>query len=439
VDETTKRAHDEKVPNLRGFKDLKEFVHSIAKPRPIIILITAGPAVDMTIDKLKTVLEPGDIIIDGGNEWFLNTERRQKDALESKLLYMGMGVSGGEEGARHGPSLMPGGAREAYDRVEPILKKVAAQVVPDGACVTYIGPGGSGNYVKMVHNGIEYGDMQLIAESYDLLHNVGRLSCPELAETFEAWNKAELQSFLIEITAQIFHKKEPDGKSFTVDHIKDKTGFKGTGSMTVKEAVEQFVASPVIAAALDARFISGLLEERIAASRILVGPTSSSSSGSTVDKPALVRDMADALYCAKICSYAQGLNIIRAAAKKYSWPLHMGEIARIWKGGCIIRAIFLDRIKNAYARNPDLPNLLVDPDFSREINAKQGALRRIVILGLQSGVTLPAFSAALAYFDSYRRPRLPANLTQAQRDFFGAHTYERLDKAGVFHTEWAKP
>jgi len=278
----------------------------------------------------------------------------------------------------------------------------------------------------------------LIAETYDLLHTVGRLTYPELAETFEAWNKAELQSFLIEITAQIFRKREPDGKSYTVEHIKDKTGFKGTGSMTVKEAVEQFVASPVIAAALDARFISGLLEERLAASRILVGPTSSTSSGS-VDKAALVRDMADALYCAKICSYAQGLNIIRAAAKKYGWTLHLGEIARIWKGGCIIRAIFLDRIKNAYARNAELPNLLVDPDFAREINAKQGALRRVVIMGLNSGVTLPAFSAALAYFDSYRRPRLPANLTQGQRDFFGAHTYERLDKPGVFHTEWAKP
>jgi len=329
---------------------------------------------------------------------------------------------------------MPGGPREAYKVIEPIATKIAAQV-DDGPCVTYIGENGAGNFVKMVHNGIEYGDMQLIAETYDLLKNVGGLTPPELASTFDAWNRGELQSFLIEITAQIFRKTEPDGKTYTVDFIKDKTGFKGTGSMTVKEAVEQFVASPTIAASLDARFLSGLLEERAAASRILTGPTSSPAH---VDKAQLIQDTRDALYCAKICSYAQGLNIIRAAAKKKGWPLNLGEIARIWKGGCIIRAAFLDRIKGAYARNPDLANLLVDPEFAAEINGKQAALRRVVILGLSAGVTLPSFSASIAYFDSYRRPRLPANLTQAQRDFFGAHTYERLDKAGPFHTEWAK-
>jgi len=291
--------------------------------------------------------------------------------------------------------------------------------------------------VKMVHNGIEYGDMQLIAETYDLLKNAGGLTDPELAETFDAWNRSELQSFLIEITAQVFRKKEPDGKTYTVDHIKDKTGFKGTGGMTVKEAVERFVAAPTIAAALDARYISGLLEERLAASKVLTGPSGPGSAA--IDKAALIADMRQALYCAKICSYAQGLNIIRSASIKFGWRLNLGDISRIWKGGCIIRAIFLDRIKTAYGRNIDLANLLIDPDFAAEISTKQAALRRCVILGCSTGVTLPAFSASLAYYDSYRRPRLPANLTQAQRDFFGAHTYERLDKPGAFHTEWAKP
>jgi 6-phosphogluconate dehydrogenase len=435
VEQTEKLAKDQKLDNkLKGYKDLKQFVQSIAKPRPIIMLILAGNPVDQTIASLTPLLDVGDIIIDGGNEWYVNTERRGAALVEKKILYMGMGVSGGEEGARHGPSLMPGGPKEAYERLSPILKKISAQV-NDGPCVTYIGPGGAGNYVKMIHNGIEYGDMQLIAEAYDILKNIGGLTNDELAATFDAYNKSELQSFLIEITAQIFKKKDEDKSSFVVDKILDKTGMKGTGKWTVQEAAENSVPAPTIASSLDARYLSGLLDERIAASKILKGPA---PSGSGVEKKQLIDDVRQALYAAKICSYAQGMNIIKEASKVHKWNLDLGAIARIWKGGCIIRAVFLDRIKAAYDRNANLASLLVDTEFAKELADRQGALRRVVMMGIQNGVGMPSFSASVAYYDSYRRARLPANLTQAQRDFFGAHTYERTDKAGHFHTEWAK-
>jgi 6-phosphogluconate dehydrogenase len=364
------------------------------------------------------------MIIDGGNEWFPNTQRRGKELAAKNIHFMGMGVSGGEEGARHGPSLMPGGPRDAYEHVKPILEAIAAKT-DSGPCVTYIGELGSGNYVKMVHNGIEYGDMQLIAEAYDILKNVGELSNEELHGVFDAWNKGELDSFLIEITAKIFARKEDDGSGrYVLDSVLDKTGAKGTGKMTVQEAAERSIASPTIAASLDARYISALKEERVAASAVLHGP----SALPKIEKARLIEDVRAALYAAKICSYAQGMNLIREAAKQLGWSVDLGECARIWKGGCIIRAKFLDRIKKAYDANPALANLLVDPDFAAEINTRQSAWRRVVSLCVASGIACPSFSASLGYFDQYRRARLPANLTQAQRDFFGAHTYERTDK-----------
>ena len=364
------------------------------------------------------------MIIDGGNEWYPNTLRRGELLAAKKILFMGMGVSGGEEGARHGPSLMPGGPRNAYEHVKPILEAIAART-DSGPCVTYIGELGSGNYVKMVHNGIEYGDMQLIAEAYDILKNVGGLSNDELRDVFTAWNAGELDSFLIEITAKIFARKEDDGSGrYILDSVLDKTGAKGTGKMTVQEAAERYIASPTIAASLDARYLSALKTERVAASAILHGPEALPK----VSKEALIEDVRAALYAAKICSYAQGMNLIREAAKQLGWTVDLGECARIWKGGCIIRAKFLDRIKRAYDTNPALPNLLVDPEFASEINTRQGAWRRVVSLCVASGIACPSFSASLGYFDQYRRARLPANLTQAQRDFFGAHTYERTDK-----------
>lgn len=434
VARTVERAHEEKVTgHLKGYDGIHDFINSIKKPRAVILLIQAGAPVDQTIELLKDALEPGDIIIDGGNEWFANTERRGKALQEKKLLYIGMGVSGGEEGARFGPSLMPGGPREAFEIVSPILTKIAAQV-NDGPCVTYIGEGGAGNYVKMIHNGIEYGDMQLIAEAYDVLKNLGGLTNEELHTVFEEWNKTELKSFLIEITAKIFTKKDTDKpNTYVVDHILDKTGSKGTGKWTVQEAAELGISAPTIASSLDARYLSALLDERIVASKILHGPATTQT-----DKKQLIQDVKQGLYAAKICSYAQGMNLIREAGRVHNWKLNLGEIARIWKGGCIIRAIFLDRIKAAYDRNAHLASLLIDPEFAKEINERQSALRKVVGLAVSSGLGIPSFSASLAYFDSYRRARLPANLTQAQRDFFGAHTYNRVDKPGVFHTEWLK-
>jgi 6-phosphogluconate dehydrogenase len=441
VETTVERAKAEKVADrLRGFTTLESFVASLERPRTVLIMIQAGSPVDQAIAALSKIMEPGDLIIDGGNEWYLNTERRGKECEAKGLLYMGMGVSGGEEGARHGPALMPGGPLAAYKIIEPIVTKIAAQVRSSGPCVCYIGLGGSGNYVKMIHNGIEYGDMQLIAEAYDIMKTVGKLTNDELQKVFSDWNKSELESYLIEITAQIFKHKEADNKTHTVDMILDKTGSKGTGKWTVQEAAEQAIACPTITSALDARYLSSLLDERKHAATILTGP---SGSAEKVEKEKIVEDVRLALYAAKICSYAQGMNLIRAAGLAKGWNLNLGEIARIWKGGCIIRAIFLDRIKSAYDRNANLANLLIDPDFAREINTRQGALRRVVTGAINAGIAVPSLSSSLAYFDAYRRARLPANLTQAQRDFFGAHGYERTDRPLVrpgvgYHTEWSQ-
>lgn len=439
VDETVERAKREGNLPLYGFHDPQSFVNSIQKPRVIIMLVKAGAPVDQTIATLSAYLEKGDCIIDGGNEWYENTERREKAMSELGLLYLGMGVSGGEEGARHGPSMMPGGSFEAYKYIEDILLKVAAQVPDSGPCVTYIGKGGSGNFVKMVHNGIEYGDMQLIAEAYDVLKSVGKLSNDELQQVFLEWNKGELLSFLIEITADIFGVKDDKGDGYLVDKVLDKTGMKGTGKWTVQQAADLSIAAPTIAASLDSRFLSGLKEERVRAAEVFKsGGVSDILSSEPVDKAKLIDDVRQALYASKICSYAQGMNLIRAKSVEQGWDLKLGELARIWKGGCIIRAIFLDRIKKAYDRNPELPNLLVDPEFAKEITDRQSAWRRVICLAINSGICTPGMSASLAYFDTYRRGRVPANLVQAQRDYFGAHTYERVDMPGSFHTEWFK-
>ncbi|KAG6552572.1 hypothetical protein Mapa_005770 [Marchantia paleacea] len=438
VDDTVERAKDEGELPLTGYYDPKEFVMSIQKPRSVIILVKAGAPVDQTIATLSSYMEPGDCIIDGGNEWYENTERRAEQAAAKGLLYLGMGVSGGEEGARRGPSLMPGGTPEAYRYIEDVVAKVAAQV-DDGPCVTYVGPGGSGNFVKMIHNGIEYGDMQLISEAYDVLKTVGGLTNQELQETFEEWNKGELDSFLIEITADIFSVKDDKGEGELVDKILDKTGMKGTGKWTVQQAAELSVAAPTIAASLDSRFLSGLKEERVAAAEIFAQyGLSDVIAAQNIDKKQLVDDVRKALYASKICSYAQGMNLIKAKSLEKGWNLNLGELARIWKGGCIIRASFLDRIKQAYDRNDKLASLLVDPEFAKEMVSRQAAWRRVVGLAIQAGISTPGMSTSLAYFDTYRRGRLPANLVQAQRDYFGAHTYERVDMDGAYHTDWFK-
>jgi 6-phosphogluconate dehydrogenase len=384
------------------------------------------------IEQLKPLLDEGDILIDGGNSLYSDTQRRAKDLESAKFTFIGMGVSGGEEGALNGPSLMPGGTQSAYQYLEPILTKIAAQV-DDGPCVTYIGPGGAGHYVKMVHNGIEYGDMQLIAEAYDLLKNVGGLNQQQLHEVFAAWNQTdELNSYLIEITADIFTKNDPDTGLPLVELIVDAAGQKGTGRWTVMEALELGVGIPTITAAVNARIMSSIKGERMNAAQQLSGPSIQFSG----NQQEFINKVRDALYCSKMCSYAQGMALLAAASKTYEYNLNLGECARIWKGGCIIRAGFLNKIKKAFDDQPDLANLLLAPEFKQSILDRQSAWRDIIMDAARYGIAVPAFSASLDYFDSYRRSSLPQNLTQAQRDYFGAHTYERVDKAGVFHTEW---
>lgn len=419
--------------NVKAAYTLKDFVDSLDRPRKILIMVKAGAPVDATIEQLKPLLEAGDIIIDGGNSLSDDTARRTRDLEAAGFRFIGMGVSGGEEGALNGPSLMPGGTTSSYEYLEPILSKIAAQV-DDGPCVTYIGPGGAGHYVKMVHNGIEYGDMQLIAEAYDLLKNTLGLSDKQIHEVFAEWNQTdELNSYLIEITADIFKYIDPDTGKALVDVILDSAGQKGTGRWTVQSALELGVSIPTITAAVNSRIMSSYKQERIAASKILTGPTGTY----TGDTKAFVNMIRDALYCSKICSYAQGMALLSTASKTFSYNLNFGEIARIWKGGCIIRAGFLNKIKAAFQADANLPNLLLAPEFKQTILDRQTAWREVISVAAKLGVPVPAFSASLDYFDSYRRDRLPQNLTQAQRDYFGAHTYERIDKPGSFHTEWS--
>lgn len=427
----SKRAQGKQV---KATYSIEDFVASLERPRKIMIMVKAGAPVDTVIEQLKPLLEPGDIIIDGGNSFHEDTARRSRELTAHDLNFVGMGVSGGEEGALNGPSLMPGGTKDAYENLEPILTKIAAQV-DDGPCVTYIGPGGAGHFVKMVHNGIEYGDMQLIAEAYDLLKNALGLDHKQLHEVFAQWNSTEeLDSYLIEITADIFNYIDPDTNLPLVDVILDSAGQKGTGRWTVAAAFDLAVPIPTMTAAVNARIVSFYKQERVAAAKILTGPNGKYAGDAT----AFINKIRDALYCSKICSYAQGMALLSAASKTYHYDLNLSECARIWKGGCIIRARFLDKIKEAFKQDPQLPNLLVAPQFKQSILDKQTAWREVITEAAKLGIPVPAFSTSLGYFDSYRREQLPQNLTQAQRDYFGAHTYERIDKPGVFHTEWTQ-
>ncbi|MGG3940539.1 NADP-dependent phosphogluconate dehydrogenase [Peribacillus psychrosaccharolyticus] len=411
---------------------MEDFVASLEKPRKILLMVKAGGPTDATIEQLKPLLDKGDIVIDGGNTFFRDTQRRNDELSKLGIHFIGTGVSGGEEGALTGPSIMPGGQLEAYELVAPILKAISAKVDGD-ACCTYIGPDGAGHYVKMVHNGIEYGDMQLISEVYFLLKHVVGLSAEELHEVFAEWNKGELDSYLIEITADIFKKYDEETGKPMVDVILDKAGQKGTGKWTSQSALDLGVPLPIITESVFARYISSLKDERTAASKLLSGPTISAFDG---DKAVYIESARKALYMSKICSYAQGFAQMKAASEEYNWNLSYGEIAMIFRGGCIIRAQFLQKIKDAFDRDANLNNLLLDPYFKNIAEGYQGALREVVSSAVLNGIPVPGLSAALSYFDSYRTETLPANLIQAQRDYFGAHTYQRVDKEGTFHTEW---
>jgi 6-phosphogluconate dehydrogenase len=428
-----------KGKNIQPTRTMEEFVGALKKPRKAMIMVKAGAPVDAVIGQLAPLLDKGDVIVDGGNSLFTDTQRRCKDLEGRGIHFVGCGVSGGEEGALKGPSLMPGGPRESWEIIAPIYRKIAAQV--DGEpCCRYMGPDGAGHYVKMVHNGIEYGDMQLICEAYAIMKNVLGMEAPELAEIFTEWNKGELDSYLIEITSQIFRKIDPDTGKPLVDVILDKAGQKGTGMWTLQSAIAQSVVISTINAAVEARVISSRKDERVASSKILPQPKPKRFAG---DRKRLIDAVRNALYASKIVSYAQGMELLGAASKQYNWNLNFGDIATIWRGGCIIRAKFLNCIVDAYNRDPALHNLLLDSYFTDIIKNTQDNWRVAVSAAVEYGVAVPAFSASLAYFDSYRSERLPSNLLQAQRDFFGAHTYERIDKPGVFHTEWiesdAKP
>ncbi len=419
--------------NLAACGTLETFLANLESPRRILMMVPAGKPVDAAIASLKPVLAPGDLLIDGGNTFFMDTERRSKELEGLGIIYIGTGVSGGEQGALWGPSMMPGGQPEAWELVKPIFEAISAKAYGE-PCVAYMGPRGAGHYVKMVHNGIEYGDMQLIAEAYDLLHRGLGLTNQELAEVFADWNRGELESYLIEITADIFTKVDPESGQGVVDLILDEAQQKGTGKWTSQNSLDLGAPTPTINAAVESRIISAYKEERVAASEVLQGPAGSLN----VDKTAMINAVQEALYAAKICSYAQGFGLMRMASKEYAYNLNYSEIARIWRGGCIIRARFLNDIRDAFTRQPDLANLMIDPEFANAMNSRQAALRRVVATAAEAGIPALAFSSALAYYDAYRSQRLPANLTQAQRDYFGAHTYRRIDRDGVFHTEWTE-
>jgi 6-phosphogluconate dehydrogenase len=441
---------------LIGATTLQEFVQSLSRPRKTIMLVQAGASTDAVIDSLVPLLEPGDIIIDGGNAKWTDTIRREKNLREKGLRFIGSGVSGGETGARFGPALMPGGDPAAYKELEPVWNAIAAKVdaksgrpllgaavgkpITGGVpCATYIGPDGAGHYVKMIHNGIEYGDMQMICEAYDLMRGLLGMKAAEIGAVFTGWNQGALDSYLIEITADILQQMDPVTKrKALVDVILDTAGQKGTGKWTSVNALDMGVPAPTVAEAVFARCLSAIKEERVAASRILKGPQKKRYTGS---KKALIQAIHDALYCSKICSYAQGFQLMREAQKEYKWTLNFGSIAEIWRGGCIIRAIFLQKITEAYGRNPQLANLLLDPYFSGTVKKAQENWRKVVALAAQYGVPAPTFSSAVSYYDGYRAARLPANLLQGQRDYFGAHTYERVDqpRGKFYHLDWPEP
>jgi 6-phosphogluconate dehydrogenase len=420
-------------PNVVGCHTLEDLVKSLKAPRKIMMMVKAGPAVDDLIATLTPLLSPGDILIDGGNTLFSDTERRTADAEAKGLLFVGSGVSGGEEGALKGPSLMPGGSTAAWPSIKPIFQAIAAKVGPKGdiPCCDWVGPRGAGHYVKMVHNGIEYGDMQLICEAYWLLKAAG-LSNQQLAEVFSEWNRGELDSYLIEITRDIFTVKDPDTGKDMVDLILDKAGAKGTGKWMSQHALDLGVPSTLVTEAVYARCLSAMKEARVRASDVLAGPDRKFDG----DTKAFVEQVRQALYASKIASYAQGFVQLAAAAKEHDWPLDYRSIAMLWRGGCIIRAQFLERIAEAYQADPSLENLMLAPYFRDALAKSQDAWRHVVATAATLGIPVPAFMTALAYYDGYRHARLPANLLQAQRDYFGAHTYQRVDKPGTFHTEW---
>jgi 6-phosphogluconate dehydrogenase len=427
-------ADEAKGTNVVGARSAQELASLLKRPRRVMLMVKAGDSVDQTIDHILPYLEPGDIVIDGGNSLYTDSNRRSKDLAAKGILFIGTGVSGGEEGARFGPSIMPGGNPAAWPHVKEIFQSIAAKVEDGTPCCDWVGEDGAGHFVKMVHNGIEYGDMQLICEAYDLLHRGLGLTADELASVFTEWNKGELDSFLIEISSHIFAKKDDDGQPL-VDKILDTAGQKGTGKWTVISALDTGQPVTLIGESVFARCLSALKEERVAASKILEGPATKPEVG---DRTAFIEDVRRALYCSKIISYAQGYMLLRAAAKENGWNLNMGGIALMWRGGCIIRSRFLGNIKAAFDKNPGLTNLLLDSFFFTALNQYQASWRKAQVHAIELGVPTPAFSTALAFFDGYRAERLPANLLQAQRDYFGAHTYERVDQPrGKFvHTNW---
>lgn len=434
AEDTERFAKSHAHKGIVGTYTLEELVRSLERPRRILMMIKAGPPVDETIEKLRPLLDTDDILIDGGNSWFKDSQRRERYLRDLGIRFFGTGVSGGEEGARWGPSLMPGGSNEAYERIRPILEAISAKT-NSGPCVTLVGPDGSGHFVKMVHNGIEYADMQLIAEIYDFLSRGIGLNHRELADVFAGWNHGPLESFLIDLTAKVFTVIDEETGQPLIDIVVDKAGQKGTGKWTAQVALDLGVSIPTISAAIDARFISSMKDERVSASHEIKGPRARVE---RADKTTWTEAARHALYAAKICSYAQGMSLIRAGSEEYDWGINLREMARIWKGGCIIRARLLDSIMRAYEENPGLSNLILDREFKDGLDASQRSWRKVVAKACARGIPVPALSASLSYFDSYRTARLPQNLTQAQRDAFGSHTYERLDhpERGFVHTDW---
>ncbi|MDI9205842.1 NADP-dependent phosphogluconate dehydrogenase [Ligilactobacillus saerimneri] len=433
---TEKVMADHAEKNLVPSYTLEDFVASLEKPRRIIMMVKAGKPTDMFIERLLPLLDKGDVLIDGGNTFFGDTMRRNAKLDESGINFIGMGVSGGEKGALEGPSLMPGGQKEAYQLVEPILKQIAAKAKDGEPCVTYIGPNGAGHYVKMVHNGIEYGDMELISESYFLMRNLLGMSVDEIAAVFEEWRHGELDSYLIDITADILTRKDDLGSDKPiVDMILDRAGNKGTGKWSSQSALELGVPQSLITESVYARYISAMKDERVAASKVL--PEKVNAVQISADqRQEMVEKIRQALYFSKVMSYAQGFEQMRVASEKYDWNLNYGELAKIWREGCIIRAQFLQKITDAFERDPELNNLLLDPYFTDIVAKYQTAVREVAALAIQAGVPSPAFNAAITYYDQYRSAVLPANMIQAQRDYFGAHTYERTDREGIFHYSW---
>jgi 6-phosphogluconate dehydrogenase len=417
-----------------GTRTFEELAAALDRPRRIMMMIPAGKPVDATIEKLKPLLQPGDVLIDGGNSWFEDTRRREAALRPTGIHFIGCGVSGGEEGARFGPSLMPGGPDEAWPIIRDVLEAIAARTEA-GPCVTHVGPDGAGHFVKMVHNGIEYGDMQLIAESWDVMRRGLGLTAPETADVFDEWNRGPLESFLTELTAKVCRTIDPETRQPLVDVVLDKAGQKGTGKWTAQVALDLAVSIPTIAAAIDGRVLSSMKDERVPASKKLAGPRPAEAF-SALGRAQVISGLRDALYAARIGAYAQGMALIRAGSNQYSWNINLSEIGRIWKGGCIIRARLLDPVRHAFAKQPQLVNLLLDPTLAKGIEDTQDGWRRTVARAAEAGIPMLSHAAALGYFDSYRASRLPQNLTQAQRDAFGAHTYERIDRPGAVHSEW---